>query len=136
MSEKMRIGGIILLVKIFFILPLLHYYLVAWPGQVASVAVSLGLMLLAFTRVKPHTPDLFLLLYGELIQFISVGAWYQIAVRSRERLEVAGEVYKRSLEFAWGYDILLYTALGGLFQATLLYFYRNAVRYDKGWRDD
>ena len=134
-SEKLRIGGIILLLKAFFIIPILHFYLVAWPGQAACVAVSWALMSLAFTRIKPRTSDIFLLLYGEIVQFLSVGVWYQIAMRSREEVEFAGEVYKRSMTFSWDMDIIFFVALGGLFQAVLLFFYRNAVRYDAGWQD-
>jgi hypothetical protein len=135
MRERLRMGGIILLIKLFFIVPVLHVYLVGWEGQILCALVSVCLMILAFTRVRPGTPDLLILLYGELVQFISVLVWIFVAVRSRVELEMLGTVYRRSLEFAWDGEIFLFTALGGVFQALLLFAYRSAARYDKGWRD-
>jgi hypothetical protein len=133
MSEKMRIGGIILLVKTFFIGSLMYFYLVALPGQVACVAVSVFLMFLAFLVVRARTSDFTLLLLGEAVQFLSAGAWFFIAQRSRMSVELIDAVYERTLDFTWDTEILVFLLLGGVFQTILLYFYRNAVRYDLGW---
>jgi hypothetical protein len=135
MRERLRLGGAILLIKLFFIMPVLLFYLVGWPGQIVCALVSICLMILAFTRIRPDTPDFLLLLYGEAVQFLSVLAWIFVAARSRVQLEILGTIHERSLDFAWNAEILFFTVLGGVFQAVLLSVYRSAARYDKGWRD-
>ena len=135
MSEKVRIGGIILLIKLFFILPVLHYHGVAWFGQVACVSVSLTLMVLAFLCIRPRTSDFVIILGGQAVQFLSAGAWFLIGERLRASMEAWGVVYHQTLDFTWDHEAFFYIFLGGILQTTFLYFYRNAVRYDKGWRD-
>jgi hypothetical protein len=135
MRERLRMGGAILLVKLFFIVPVLLFDLVGWEGQIICALISICLMVLAFSRIRPQTPDLLLLLYGEIVQFLSVFVWIFVAFRSRVQLEILGTIYERSLDFAWDMEIFFFTVLGGVFQAVLLYVYRSAARYDKGWRD-
>ncbi|MDR2075693.1 MAG: hypothetical protein LBP61_01985 [Desulfovibrio sp.] len=135
MRERLRMGGAILLIKLFFIVPVLHFYLVGWRGQIICAGVSVCLMLLAFSRIRPRTPDLLLLLYGEIVQFLSVLAWIFVAARSRVEVETLGAIYRRSLEFSWDGEVFFFTVLGGVFQAVLLSVYRSAARYDQGWRD-
>ena len=135
MSEKVRIGIIILLIKTFFIGSIMYFYLVALPGQVACAAVSVFLMFLAFLIIRARTSDFVLLLLGEAVQFLSAGAWYFIAQRSRMSVELVDAVFERTLDFTWDMEIVVFLLLGGVIQTVLLYFYRNAVRYDLGWRN-
>ncbi len=133
MAERIRIGFIILLVNIFFIVPVLYVSLVAWAGQIACVSVTLLLVLGAFCFVRVNTPDWILLLLGQAVQIISAGAWYLIGSRLRLTVAVLGDTYHRTQDFSFDMEVVVVILLAGVGQSVLLYFFRNAVREDKGW---
>lgn len=134
MSEKVRIGGIILLIETFFIGTFMYFNMVSFPGQVACSAASLFLMFLAFLVVRARTSDFVLLLLGQAVQFLSAGAWHFIAHRFRVSVEILDAVYERTLNLTWDTEVTLLLIVIGIIQTVLLYFYRNAVCYDLGWR--
>lgn len=132
MSERIRIGGLILLMKAFFIIPIMKYYGTSWPGQAICVVASLLLMLGAFMCIRPRTPDIVLLILGEIVQFASAGVWYLVSRSMREYQEGWGTRFQHALDLKWDSELILYIIIGGVLQAGLLYFYRTAVRCDKG----
>ena len=132
MSERMRIGGLILLMKTFFIIPILRFYGTSWPGQVICISASLLFMFGAFLCIRPRTPDFVLLILGEMVQFSSTGVWLVVSKSLREYQESMGTRFQAAMDITLDAELLITVALGGLFQAVLLYFYRTAVRCDKG----
>ena len=131
MTERLRIGFMIMLVNIFFIVPLLYMALVSWKGQIVCVLFTLLLIFGAFFFVRRNTPDGLLLLLGEAIQIISAGACYLIGSRFGLTVEILGETYTRTQEFSFDMEVIVFLLLSGIGQTILLYFFRNAVREDK-----